>query len=231
MMGNKILFILLLIASTSNLSKAEGILINPREKSVEGKNDGSKIASSVITNNSTNLSDSIFRWTIISYNIAGGWEFTFCDNKGCYLNLEVGSSETFTLRNGESGPLKGEFIYNLAGGTGNVQVVVTCTTNPLLTDTFTMIAKSWATGLNDLTSGNEPQCYPNPAKDNLVLKYQVNKPVEVTIYNVLGSKVSSFIHQGTETTINTSSLQKGMYFIRFSDNGRLISKPFYVTEY
>jgi hypothetical protein len=196
MMGNKILFILLLIASTSNLSKAEGILINPREKSVEGKNDGSKIASSVITNNSTNLSDSIFRWTIISYNIAGGWEFTFCDNKGCYLNLEVGSSETFTLRNGESGPLKGEFIYNLAGGTGNV-----------------------------------PQCYPNPAKDNLVLKYQVNKPVEVTIYNVLGSKVSSFIHQGTETTINTSSLQKGMYFIRFSDNGRLISKPFYVTEY
>lgn len=77
---------------------------------------------------------------------------------------------------------------------------------------------------------NEISCYPNPAKDAITFKYSSGKSLEISIYNVLGSKIKTFTHTGSETLINISDLQKGLYFIRFSDGNNMVSKSFTKSE-
>ncbi len=209
---------------------AQGITINPREKSVEGPNSGDKYALGVITNNSTDPADSMFTWTIIEYNLTAGWEFSFCDNFDCYYNIGMGTTKSFKLKLGESGPLKGDFIFNNIGGNSQVKVVVKSTSNTSIIDTFTMIGRGWATGLNDIKKTADVTFYPNPAKEVITIKQQSNKATEVTIYNVLGSKVKTVVIGSGENTVNISDLQKGMYFIRYTENGTLVSKSFTKAE-
>ena len=223
----KLVLMAMVVFFSISLTKAQ-ITFNPKIRIAEGGTDD-KTLISVITNASTNADDSLLKWRIIEYTMPTDWSFTFCDTKDCLSGLGKDSSNVFILAKGKSFGLKADFYLNGKEGNAIVKLLLSYANRTDFADTLTLIASS-SVGLKNVAKKQEASIYPNPAKDNLVLKYQVNKPVEVTIYNVLGSKVSSFIHQGTETTINTSNLQKGMYFIRFNDNGRLISKPFHVTE-
>jgi hypothetical protein len=72
--------------------------------------------------------------------------------------------------------------------------------------------------------------YPNPAKDNIVLKYNTKDPIQIDIYNVLGLRVKSAVHNTNESNIDISDLQNGVYFLRFKDDGRTISKSFTKAE-
>lgn len=209
---------------------AQSIVINPKIRTVEGVSDGDKYAQAVMTNNSENAEDSMFTWTVISFSIQSGWDFNFCDNFGCYSPISEGTSETFKLKKGESGPLKGDFIFNGTKGNGQVKVVVKSVSNSNITDTFTMIATSWATGLNDIKKTADVSFYPNPAKDVITIKQNSNKQTEVAIYNVLGSKVKTITVGAGENALNISDLQKGMYFIRYTENGALVSKTFTKAE-
>lgn len=209
---------------------AQNILINPKIKAVEGANNSSKLAQAIITNNLTDPADSMFTWTIIEYNMFGGWDFSFCDNFDCYFNVGLGTKKTFKLKLGESGPLKGDFIFNGTKGNGQVKVVVKSVSNSNIIDTFTMIAASWATGLNDIKKTADVSFYPNPAKDVITIKQNSNKQTEVAIYNVLGSKVKTITVGAGENALNISDLQKGMYFIRYTENGALVSKTFTKAE-
>jgi hypothetical protein len=92
------------------------------------------------------------------------------------------------------------------------------------------MAKGWATGLNTVKKQSVVTFFPNPAKDAITLKYVTTNAIDVTVYNVLGAKVKSFTHSGNETTLNISDLEKGLYFIRFSDNGNVVSKSFTKAE-
>lgn len=76
----------------------------------------------------------------------------------------------------------------------------------------------------------EVSFYPNPAKDVITFKYNSGKTAEIYVYNVLGSRVKTFSHTGTETVINITDLQKGLYFIRFTEGNSVISKSFTKTE-
>lgn len=84
------------------------------------------------------------------------------------------------------------------------------------------------------TQANGPQteitCFPNPAKESVTFKYNSGKTLEISIYNVLGSRVKTFTHTGNETVINISDLQKGLYFIRFSEGNAMVSKSFTKSE-
>jgi hypothetical protein len=68
--------------------------------------------------------------------------------------------------------------------------------------------------------------YPNPAKDELVLKYNSKENFQVEIFNILGSKVKTFSLYGGQTTVNIQDLESGIYFLRFKDDGKTISKTF-----
>ncbi len=206
---------------------AQTIVINPNVRLMDGPNAEDVHATAQFTNNTT---DSQFRWTVIEYNIPTDWKFDFCDPYNCVTVNGLSSNGDFILKPGKSGGLKGDFYYNAKGGNGNVKIRFYAINNPQVADTFTMISKAWNTGLNKVKRSNDVAFFPNPASKEITLKYTASKPLEVTVYNVLGNSIKTFTHQGNETVINLDDLQKGMYFIRFMDNGNLFTKSFTKSE-
>jgi hypothetical protein len=189
-----------------------------------------KDAQCVVTNTSTAAADSMINWSIISFDIPTGWQFDFCDPYDCIVNLSLGFTNSFKLKAGASGPLKGQFYTKGNAGTATVKIRLSYANGTHDADTITLMAKGWATGLSNVKKQSEVSFFPNPAKDVITLKYQTTKAIDVTIYNVLGAKVKSFTHNTNETSLNISDLEKGMYFIRFNDNGNIISKSFTKSE-
>ena len=189
-----------------------------------------KDAQCVITNNSSTAADSMINWSIVTFDIPNGWQFDFCDPYDCIVNLSLGFSNTFKLKSGVSGPLKGQFYTKGNAGNATVKIRLAYANGSHNADTIELQAKGWATGLNNVKKQNEVSLFPNPAKDAITFKYPTTKAIDVTIYNVLGAKVKSFTHSTNETSLNINDLEKGLYFIRFNDNGTPVSKSFTKSE-
>lgn len=195
-----------------------------------GSDTEPKDAQCVMTNNSTSAGDSMISWSIVSFDMPTGWQFDFCDPYDCIVNLSLGFSNTFKLKAGLSGPLKGQFYTKGNSGTATVKIRLAYANGSHDADTITLMAKGWATGLSNVKKQSEVTFFPNPAKDVITLKYPTTKVIDVAVYNVLGAKVKSFTHSNNETSLNISDLEKGMYFIRFNDNGNVVSKSFTKSE-
>jgi hypothetical protein len=195
-----------------------------------GSDTEPKNAQCVLTNNSAAQADSMISWSIVTFEIPTGWLFDFCDPYDCVVNLDSTSSSTFKLKKGVSGPLKGQFYTKGIPGYATVKIRLAYANGAHNADTITLQAQGWATGLNTLKKQSVVSFFPNPAKDAITLKYATSNAIDVTVYNVLGAKVKSFTHSSNETTLNISDLDKGLYFIRFSDNGNVISKSFTKAE-
>lgn len=76
-------------------------------------------------------------------------------------------------------------------------------------------------GVEELTSNDKVEVYPNPAKDYFVIKSISNKEKSVDVYNTLGELIykSNF---NTQLVVNTSQWQTGVYFIRSSNSVKKI---------
>lgn len=61
--------------------------------------------------------------------------------------------------------------------------------------------------------------HPNPATDVLTVEYDADQPVQADIYSINGSKVQSAQLTNNKNTIDVSSLNTGMYFIRLNGEG------------
>lgn len=69
----------------------------------------------------------------------------------------------------------------------------------------------------------EVKLYPNPVKDILILELPARaKNLSINIYNTLGKKVLS--HSGLVSSINLSSLAKGVYFVQLLVDGITVTK-------
>jgi hypothetical protein len=71
----------------------------------------------------------------------------------------------------------------------------------------------------------EINLYPNPAKRELVIETNNSGKIDAEIINLLGQKVFSFIVE-KKTTIDISTLAKGVYFIKMSSENALFTKIF-----
>jgi len=245
----KLIYIFSFIFTIANVSAQ--MSFNNKTVSVAGwgSDENEKSATSIITNNSTAVADSMIEWSIISMDMPPSrieridtimqndtivsidtlrvaWQFDFCDPYDCISNLTLGATNTFKLKSGLSGPLKGNFYSKNIPGNATVKIRMAYVSGAQSADTITLMAKGWATGLSSIKKQAEVSFYPNPAKDVITLKYATAKPIEVTVFNVLGAKVKTFTHSSNETALNISELQKGMYFIRFNDIGNMITKSF-----
>ena len=60
--------------------------------------------------------------------------------------------------------------------------------------------------------------YPNPAHD--VLFVEANKDLSIEVFNITGQKV----HSATETEINMSGWETGVYFVRITTDGKTVTK-------
>lgn len=226
----KLIYFIIAILTIGNVSAQ--FSFNNKSVSVSGWGSDTepKDAQCIITNNSSTAADSMINWSIVTFDVPSGWQFDFCDPYDCIVNLGLGFSNTFKLKVGVSGPLKGQFYTKGNAGNATVKIRLAYANGSHDADTITLMAKGWATGLSNVKKQSEVTFFPNPAKDLITLRYPTTKAIDVTVYNVLGAKVKSFTHSSNETSLNISDLEKGLYFIRFNDNGTIVSKSFTKSE-
>ncbi len=67
--------------------------------------------------------------------------------------------------------------------------------------------------------------YPNPTKNNLTIE-SLNEIQNISIFNLLGQEVQKASVTATQTTLDVSSLENGVYFVTISSNGITSSKKF-----
>jgi hypothetical protein len=193
---------------------------------VEGPNASSEDALCTITNVSSDNADTMFKWAITTYNIPSQWLTSFCDTKDCYSALSLGMNKTFNLRVNGSGTLKATFDFQVTQGMGCMIVLVSSVKNPTFTDTVSYCATAWPTAVKEISGPKSFVVFPNPVKDILNIQYNSREKISVEIYNVLGSKVRSFIQETLNSSIDVSDLDKGMYFIRVKERNTITTRTF-----
>ncbi len=72
--------------------------------------------------------------------------------------------------------------------------------------------------------------YPNPSKDmiNIAIESEPNIVTDINIYNIMGQKLSNHTLKNNKTSLDISSLKKGVYYIRINNKAYSLSKNFIV---
>jgi hypothetical protein len=91
---------------------------------------------------------------------------------------------------------------------------------------------------DDSESSELPQVnlYPNPAHDKLNVEFRSehDSKVVITIYNIIGNKVSfteNSVAEGVNVIdVNTSTLANGIYILEMENNGEIIRKKFSISK-
>ncbi len=224
-----ILFTFLICANVISLF-AQDFSLAPKLITGSTSNTGSNDMICQITNNSTDASDSMYSWNVIKYNPPTAWALTFCDPDNCYGAMNLGLTQNFKLKKSMSGQLKATYTFNNTGGRDTMKMIVQSLKKSTNKDTITFVVNAWMTGINEVSRASDINCYPNPVNDILYFKYPVNGSLNIDIYNILGTKVKSFIHDGKTTQVNVSDLNNGVYFVRFKDGANVYSKTFSKSE-
>jgi hypothetical protein len=73
---------------------------------------------------------------------------------------------------------------------------------------------------NRAVEASLPDVYPNPTKETVTVKNASGKAV--SIFNSSGIKVFEKEVQSDEEQISVASWQKGIYFVRISDNDKVV---------
>ncbi|MGZ4060888.1 MAG: T9SS type A sorting domain-containing protein, partial [Bacteroidia bacterium] len=96
---------------------------------------------------------------------------------------------------------------------------VACTVS--VTDTLTVAI---CEGVNELANDESIVVYPNPFINVFTITSKANTATQLTIINVLGEVVYSQVLKTGTSEINMSSVEKGIYFIKINDSGKIITK-------
>ena len=93
----------------------------------------------------------------------------------------------------------------------------------------TTASSSVSTGLNSLKDQIKIGIYPNPANDQITVKFPANEKVNFKIYNAIGNEVVSGQITGTEV-INLNDLRTGVYFFIANTGNKKYSQRFIVKK-
>jgi hypothetical protein len=75
-------------------------------------------------------------------------------------------------------------------------------------------------GINNFTNSNQIKIYPNPANNELLISLSKNcNNSQILIMNVLGETIKNISTTNTETKINISEIENGVYFVKVNTNG------------
>jgi hypothetical protein len=83
-------------------------------------------------------------------------------------------------------------------------------------------------GINEIDNNNTISFYPNPANDFMTISLAAEPTESTTIYiiNALGEIVLTENAMSSNTTINTSNLTNGIYFIKVETKNDSAIKKF-----
>ena len=90
-------------------------------------------------------------------------------------------------------------------------------------------AKKYPLGISDIAIlANSLSLYPNPASDELNIKFEANDKARVSLVDMVGREVSVIAYTGSagiqEISYNTSSIAKGIYLVRVQSGAETITK-------
>lgn len=69
----------------------------------------------------------------------------------------------------------------------------------------------------------EASLYPNPALENLTIKIANGSADSIELYDTSGKRINTYNLSNKVTEIELSSMEKGLYFVHFLNNGKFIS--------
>ena len=178
----------------------------------------------------TQSADVLLQWQVVEHNLPAGWmniDLGICDNKLCYPSSVFGGTtqQIDTVRSSKSIDLKLIVNPGPENGTYYVKVFIRDLANTMSTTTTYVISK-WATSVSNV-SRNEDNVtlYPNPAREDLNVRFDGQAGVKnIAVYNLIGKMVSIYKVQGNSAKLNLNNIPSGIYFVRLLDgNGRIIA--------
>ncbi len=226
----RIFTIIISVLVLSNFVAAQNFTLVPKSSKIQGASTKNVIEINVnFTNNSTDIADTIFNYEVIEVSIPSAWVLAICDPFTCLEGSGVvGFKSSFKMKNvvgSNSGNFRIDFTPNGTPGNGTTRIIVKSAKTSFV-DTITVEGKVWGVAVKEVKQNKEFSFYPNPAKDELFLKYFSKESFQVEIYNILGSKVKTFTLNGGQANVNIEELSNGIYFLRFKDDEKVISKTF-----
>lgn len=162
--------------------------------------------------------DITFGWVTIENNMLDKWEYSSCDNGGCY-SLLPDSAVLGPLADTVPGFIRLTVNPRDQAGTSTVQIYVYDIKYPDQGKfvNFEIIA-SEVTSINEKKSP-ELKIYPNPASNFVTLENPSSKTMEFELMDLTGKTVfRDFVYPEQNRTISLLSYPKGMYFVRMNDD-------------
>lgn len=189
---------------------------------IGSSSDSEIIAHLVVTNNTSSDMDIKLRRTDIE--VGTGTMNYFCWAGNCFPPHIDESTSHLTLGPGESSSdieFSGHLMPNGFFGDSYVEYKFF---NMNDASEFVKVETQFAsTGVGVEDKSIEFNVYPNPASDNVTIITKYNM-VSVSILNSLGQLISHENVGDDKYQMNTSNLDKGMYFIKLLSDGEMITK-------
>lgn len=162
--------------------------------------------------------DITFGWVTVENNMLEKWEYTSCDNGGCYTLLPD-SATVGPLADTVPGFIRITVNPRDQVGTSTVLIYVYDIKYPDQGKivTFEIIADS-PTSI-DVTEATSIEVFPNPATHFLTFDNNAAKVSKVVMTDLAGKTVfQDFIHPLQSKSISLASYPKGLYFVRLDQN-------------
>lgn len=161
--------------------------------------------------------DMTFGWVTVENNLLDKWEYTSCDNGGCYTALPD-SATIGPLADTVNGFIRITLNPRDQLGTGTATFYVYNVKFPDNGQFVTFeITATELTSIEETVSGAF-RIYPNPASDFLQLKNGSPVTSQFVLTDINGRIVKEMLLGArTENTVQISDLPRGMYLVRFSN--------------
>jgi hypothetical protein len=182
--------------------------------------------------NNALASPSDFSYTLNNYDIDFSWT---APAKATLLGYNIYEAGDMTTPINASLITETSYAYTVAGN-GNYEFYLVAVYDEGSSDMVGPLFVDISVGINEL-SNNDLNIYPNPAYDitNLSFNLKESSSVEVSVYTLVGSKVLEISSQelaaGDQViSINTNSLDEGVYFINLQIDNKIITKKINVIK-
>ncbi len=228
-MLKKLLLILTLFISFSGMSQ---LSFDTDSAYVTMEPGTEKYCKIYLTNEGT--TPAMLEWRLLSStmkdfgNPDGTWRLGFCDCRQCYSNdfSEVIDTNT-CLTPLDTGATKDWYMLVDPGSVSmrNAEWIIEVHNVTEGTyDTLSYFFLPEPSSINKVTVNADVSSYPNPAKDEFIVDYQltnISTPVLV-IYNLVGGRVATYpLNSRTGVQkVNTSEMDNGLYFYTIEENGQ-----------
>lgn len=166
-------------------------------------------------------------WEKISESAPNGWSYSMCDLGTCHPGIPQGPTTMSTVAVGGQGFLGLNVDPSNIPGNGMVKVRVYQQGFINKADTLTWYVTAGPTALKE-TAGDflGVHVYPNPASEKIVVQGSTAGEGKLKITDLTGRIISELEVTGFSREVNVSGLNKGVYLVHFTSEGKKYTTRF-----